>query len=237
MVKTRFELVLPILCLLFFPPFFGLVTAQPRFGLHASLAIDNLEGPRLSNTLKRYILGSLEQNSWHIDGGIAADAEIHPNVRLSIEVRYLSCKFVFHPDLAYPIAMATWDVSLFPLVLHILYSSPYGIGPAIPFVSLGGGYVFSAVNVSSNYGLITPTRSPTASFSGVTNGSGGWTVDARTGIMFFFGQRLWLEAYAGYRVSSTLSSVEMVDLETGFRTVDIDIRSYTIGLILGWFFI
>ncbi len=212
------------------------LVAQPRFGFHTSFAINSLESPRLASALEKYTNGNFDEGSRRISGALAADVEIHANVHLSLEVKYLTTEFSFHPDRAMPRANATWDFSLIPITLSVRYLTPFRIGPATPFVSLGGGYIFSTINLTSNYGLITQIQPPTASFPGMTNGSGGWAAEARAGFIFSIGKSLWLEGYADYGVSSSLRRVEMIDLETGFRAVDIDIRSFTIGVGFGWFF-
>ncbi|HEX9657050.1 MAG TPA: autotransporter outer membrane beta-barrel domain-containing protein [Bacteroidota bacterium] len=237
-MKTRPFLLLPIIAVFSSNPFSVVLGADSIFGLRASVGASKLQSPRLATALERYPDGDFDQSSWSANGGLAADVAIHPNVHLSLEVQYLSSEFSFYPDRTERRGKATWDVSLVPVMLRVLYALPYSIGPALPFVSLGGGYIFSAVNVTANYGLIFTNRL-TATFHEVNNGDGGWMADLRGGVLFRISQSLWLEGYAGYAVSSSLSTVEALEKEPGvismkIRSINVDIRSYTAGFSVSW---
>jgi len=212
--------------------------ADSIFGLRASVGASRLQSPRLASALERYSEGDFDQGSWSLYGCLAADAEIHPNLHLSFEVQYISSKFSFYPDRTERRTKATWDVSLVPVMLRMLYESPYSVGPATPFVSLGGGYIFSAISVNANYAVVV-VNTLTATFTGVKSGGGEWTADVRAGFLFRIEQSIWLEGYAGYAMSSPISTFEALEKEPGIirtkiRSIDLDIRNYTAGVSFGW---
>jgi len=203
---------------------------EPRFGLRLSLGIAQLETPKLADVLSRYENGSFEQSGWTGCWGIGADVEVHPTLRLSALVNFVKAQFSFHPDLLRSaLAQATWNVSQVPISLRVSYLPPFRMGPIRPSVAVGGSFIVSTVEQTSNYAVAMQPSGALVSFTGLKDTQTGWAVNVRATLLVDITKNVSMELHGDYWISTKINQVSMVDTRWGMTTAELNYRSFSFG--------
>ena len=209
-----------------------------RFAVRLSAGLGSVTTRKLADALAGYKGGEFEQANVSAYGGIGLQVDLSASVQLSFVVDYSSAEFLFYPDRAgSPSSKAAWDVSEVPITIFICYSPPFMFGPIRSFVGIGGSYIVSTIELTSNYATGSTFEGPYSSptFGGIKKRDNGWGVDFNVAFVTELTRHVRAGLRGNYMVTTINHDLIMMDQEHGTMTVGMDIRGMSLTLGFDFF--